>query len=310
MIQAPTLAIILVNWNGSADTVRCLKSIHSSDFTDYVTIVVDNGSSAEQLAALQECEVDFVLIETGENLGYTGGNNVGIRYAQEREIKYVLLLNNDTIIESSALTNLITSADAEPNVGIFSPKILFYPQSTLIWSAGTYLNRWLLMGYLTGYKEEDKGQFNQAKELDYVTGCAMLIRVSVINDIGLLSDDYFAVCEDLDFCLRAQEAGYRVKYIPSASVWHVESASSGGVDAPQYVYYQTRNYFLFHNQWSKGLMQLFSSQVFYLSCLIKRSLVFLMHGKWKSIIGIIYGVRDVLLGKLGRRGYAILARSK
>jgi GT2 family glycosyltransferase len=310
MIQAPTLAIILVNWNGSADTVRCLKSIHSSDFTDYVTIVVDNGSSAEQLAALQECEVDFVLIETGENLGYTGGNNVGIRYAQEREIKYVLLLNNDTIIESSALTNLITSADAEPNVGIFSPKILFYPQSTLIWSAGTYLNRWLLMGYLTGYKEEDKGQFNQAKELDYVTGCAMLIRVSVINDIGLLSDDYFAVCEDLDFCLRAQEAGYRVKYIPSASVWHVESASSGGVDAPQYVYYQTRNYFLFHNQWSKGLMQLFSSQVFYLSCLIKRSLVFLMHGKWKSIIGIIYGVRDVLLGKLGRRDYAILARSK
>ena len=310
MINVPTLAIILVNWNGSADTVRCLKSIRSSVFTDYVTIVVDNGSSAEQLAALQKCEVDFVLIETGENLGYTGGNNVGIRYAQEHEINYVLLLNNDTIIESYALTNLITSADAEPNVGIFSPKILFYPQSTLIWSAGTYLNRWLLMGYLTGYKEEDKGQFNQAQELDYVTGCAMLIRRSVINDIGMLSDDYFAVCEDLDFCLRAQEAGYRVKYIPSATVWHVESASSGGVDAPQYVYYQTRNYFLFHNQWSKGLLQLFSSNSFYLICLIKRSLVFLMHGKWKSIIGIIYGIRDVLIGKLGRRDYAILARSK
>jgi GT2 family glycosyltransferase len=310
MINVPTLAIILVNWNGSADTVRCLNSIRSSVFTDYVTIVVDNGSSAEQLASLQKCEVDFVLIETGENLGYTGGNNVGIRYAQEHEINYVLLLNNDTIIESSALTNLITSADAEPNVGIFSPKILFYPQSTLIWSAGTYLNRWLLMGYLTGYKEEDKGQFNQAQELDYVTGCAMLIRRSVINDIGMLSDDYFAVCEDLDFCLRAQEAGYRVKYIPSATVWHVESASSGGVDAPQYVYYQTRNYFLFHNQWSKGLLQLFSSNSFYLICLIKRSFVFLMHGKWKSIIGIIYGIRDVLIGKLGRRDYAILARSK
>ena len=310
MINVPTLAIILVNWNGSADTVRCLKSIRSSVFTDYVTIVVDNGSSAEQLASLQKCEVDFVLIETGENLGYTGGNNVGIRYAQEHEINYVLLLNNDTIIESSALTNLITFADAEPNVGIFSPKILFYPQSTLIWSAGTYLNRWLLMGYLTGYKEEDKGQFNQAQELDYVTGCAMLIRRSVINDIGMLSDDYFAVCEDLDFCLRAQEAGYRVKYIPSATVWHVESASSGGVDAPQYVYYQTRNYFLFHNQWSKGLLQLFTSNSFYLICLIKRSLVFLMHGKWKSILGIIYGIRDVLIGKLGRRDYAILGRSK
>jgi GT2 family glycosyltransferase len=126
----------------------------------------------------------------------------------------------------------------------------------------------------------------------------------------MLSDDYFAVCEDIDYCLRVANAGYRIRYEPSASVWHIESASSGGSDAPQYVYYQTRNYLLFHKRWAKGLRQLVMSQSYFVAYAVKRGLLFVLQGKWKSLIGILYGIIDFVIGRQGRRDYRILSQPK
>jgi GT2 family glycosyltransferase len=310
MTHSARLAVILVNWNGSDDTLNCLESISTSTYQDYFVVVVDNGSRSDQLQKLRQSKSAFKLIETGENLGYTGGNNKGIEYALECKAEYVLLLNNDTYIAVDTLTNVMRAADLDKRIGILSPKIYFHPARHLIWSAGTVLNKRFLMGYLTGYKVEDKGQFDEAREVDYVTGCAMLIQSKVISEVGMLCDDYFAVCEDLDYCLRTRMAGYRITYEPSASVWHIESASSGGHEAPQYVYYQTRNYFLFHNRWANGIIQLISSQSYCLVWTVKRSLSCLLRGKWKVALGILYGIRDVILGRLGRRDYAVLAKKK
>ena len=310
MKHSARLAVILVNWNGSDDTLNCLESIRASTYQDYFVIVVDNGSRADQISKLKKCKLDFELIETGENLGYTGGNNKGIEYALVCKAEYVLLLNNDTYIAVDTLKNIMRAADSDKRIGILSPKIYFHPARHLIWSAGTFLNKRFLMGYLTGYKIEDKGQFDEAREVDYVTGCAMLIQSKVISEVGMLCDDFFAVCEDLDYCLRTRKAGYRIIYEPSASVWHIESASSGGHDAPQYVYYQTRNYFLFHNRWANGISQLISSQSFCVAWIVKRSLSFALRGKWKVSLGILYGIRDVILGRLGRQDYAILSKKK
>ena len=304
------LAVILVNWNRSDDTLNCLESIHYSTYTDFIIIVVDNGSSVEEINKLKQFKLNFVLIEAGENLGYTGGNNIGIHHSHKFNVEYIMLLNNDTFIASDALENIIKSADSDQKVGILSPKILFHPARNIIWSAGTVFNDRFLIGYLSGYKKVDKGQFNQERDVDYVTGCAMMIRTKVIHEVGVLCDDYFAVCEDIDYCLRVRNAGYKIKYQPTAIIWHIESASSGGTDAPQYVYYQTRNYFLFHNRWSKNVIQLICSQCYYLIYVTKRGLNFLIKGQWKSILGILYGIRDVVLGRLGRRDYKNLVISK
>lgn len=308
MTAYPHLAIILVNWNRSDDTLNCLESIAASTYLDYTVIVVDNGSRADQILKLRRCKSKFVLIETGENLGYTGGNNTGIRHALVGKASYVLLLNNDTFIAPDALEKIMQVADVDKQIGILSPKILFHPQRHLIWSAGTDFDHRYLMGFLSGYKTEDKGQFDRQRDVDYVTGCAMLIQSKVITEVGMLCDDYFAVCEDLDYCLRVRNAGYRIKYEPSARVWHIESASSGGHEAPQYVYYQTRNYFLFHHHWAKGIGQLTRSNGYHLAYSLKRGLSFILRGKWRSLLGILYGISDAIRGRLGRRDYAILTR--
>lgn len=310
MISAPALAIILVNWNRSDDTLNCLQSIGASTFRDYVVIVVDNGSVAAEIAKLQPGKSDFVLIETGENLGYTGGNNRGVEHALQLGCDYVLLLNNDTFIAPDALENIMRAVAADRRIGILTPKIFFHPARHLIWSAGTFFDWQYMIGYLTGYKVEDRGQFDQERELDYASGCAMLIQSNVIRDVGMLCDDYFAVCEDIDYCLRARKAGYRIKYEPSALVWHIESASSGGHDAPQYVYYQLRNYFLLHARWARGSSHLIMSQIFLLLYAVKRALRFGLRGKWRSMLGILYGIRDAAIGKLGRRNYRLLAKPR
>lgn len=304
------MAVILVNWNGSDDTLNCLESIYASTYQDYFIVVVDNGSHNDQISKLKQSKFDFELIETGENLGYTGGNNKGIEYALDCKVDYVFLLNNDTYIAPNTLQNIILAADMDKQIGISSPKIFFHPARHLIWSAGAALNQRFLMGYSFGYKVEDKGQFDQASDVDYVTGCAMLIKSKVLREVGMLSDDYFAVCEDIDYCLRVANAGYRIRYEPSGCVWHIESASSGGSDAPQYVYYQTRNYFLFHKRWAKGFRQLCMSQSYLVAYAVKRGFIFVLQGKWKSLLGIFYGVRDFVIGRQGRRDYKILSKPK
>ena len=303
-----TLAIILVNWNRSSDTLNCIESINKSGYRDYVVFVVDNGSREEQIEALRHCDLDYVLIEAGENLGYTGGNNRGISCAIEGGAEYVLLLNNDTYISPDALQNLMHSALSDRKIGVISPKILFHPRRELIWAAGTSFNHRVLIGRLSGYKSVDSGQFDRAIDVDYVTGCAMLIQTKVISEVVMLCDDYFAVCEDLDYCFRVRDAGYRIRYEPASIVWHIESASSGGQDSPQYVYYQTRNYFLFHNCWAQSRWQLVLSQTYYFGSVTKRAMLFILTRKWRSLLGLWLGIADVVRGRLGRRDYSILRK--
>jgi GT2 family glycosyltransferase len=300
------IGIILVNWNGSDDTINCLNSIQKSTFHDYFIVVVDNGSNNDQLLKIKNSVVNFDLIEAKENLGYTGGNNLGIEYALTLNPEFILLLNNDTYIHSNALQAILLSAASDRSIGILSPKILFHPLRNLIWSAGTILDKRFLMGHLRGYKTVDIGQFDDGSEADYVTGCAMLIRTQVIRDIGFLCDDYFAVCEDLDYCARAKRAGYRILYVPQSVVWHVESASSGGHEAPQYVYYQTRNYFIYHTRWAGDIIQLLISRSYFYLWITKRFISCLMRGRWRTSLGILYGLSDAIRGKTGRQTYTAL----
>lgn len=232
---------ILVNYNGYEDTIECVRSLMKATYDNLEIIVVDNGSTKmptqEQKLYLQE-HADYV--ETHRNLGFSGGNNVGIRRAIEHGADYVLLLNNDTIVTDGFLNPMISAAERTKDVGIVGGKIFFHTKPEVVWYGGGSYD------FSNGNaKHWPGGQITDAftesvQEVSFVTGCLMLIPVSVIERIGFLDETFFLYAEDTEFCCRAIQSGLKLLYCPDAVIYHKVSASTGGTSyATQY--YMTRN---------------------------------------------------------------------
>jgi hypothetical protein len=308
--ESPLVAVILVNWNSYLDTLECVDSINKSTYKNLRIVVVDNGSVDGSVERLKERSDEYQLILSAENTGFTGGNNLGIAHAMSIDAGYILLLNNDTFIESSAIEKLVTSGQSDTSIGVVTPKILFHPDRHLIWSAGTSFNWETLMGLNLGYKLEDSPEYNHPAYLDYAVGCALLIRRDVIETVGMLTEDYFATWEDVDFGLRVNRSVYKIRYEPSAVVWHKESVSAGGADNPQYVYYQTRSALVFQHRWSQSILNSVKGHSYYLAYCLLRSYRFLERGNFRGIIAILIAVVDAISGRLGRRGYSVLKKTR
>ncbi len=309
MVDAPLVAIVLINWNNYQDTLECIASIQHSTYKNIEIIVVDNNSQNNSVQILKNKAKEINLILSNENTGFTGGNNIGIAYARKINAEFIFLLNNDTLIEKLAIEELVLASKAHNKVGIFTPKIFFHPDRHLIWSAGTVYDRKKLMGMNFSYKRNDNSELDEIRDLDYAVGCALLIRSSVIQKIGALTEDYFATWEDVDFGLRAKEAGFRILYVPSSTIWHKESSSSGGMDAPQYVYYQTRSALVFQRRWARSLFNLLNGHSYYFAYCVKRSYKFLVSGNFRGIIAMLIAVYDTIFNRLGRRDYPILKKN-
>lgn len=240
----PLLTVLLVNYNRADDTIACVESLRQSTFHDFEIIIVDNAShdgSADILAA--RCP-DVTLLRNGVNVGFAEGNNTGIRLALERERKYILLLNNDTVVDPRALEMLIGTMESHPYPGVAGGKIYYYNRNNVLWFAGGYFNPDSALGGHYGIAEVDAGQFNAATTSDFITGCCLLFRREVCDAIGLLDGSYFAYLEDADFCVRARRAGFPVMYQPAAVIYHKVSTTSSW-DSPLYLYFNLRNKILF-----------------------------------------------------------------
>jgi len=249
------ISIILVNWNGKKDTLECLASLKKVSMSQRVNvsvIVVDNGSTDDSVEAIRKNYPDTEVIETDRNLGFSGGNNVGIRKAQEQGSDLVWLLNNDTVVDKNALTVLV-DAFRDSRVGIAGSKIYFAPgqefhkeryQKTelgkVIWYAGGLIDWQNMYASHRGVDEVDRGQYDKTEETLFITGCSMMVKKQVFEKIGLLDEKFFAYLEDLDFCLRAKRIGYKLLYVPGSIVWH-KNAGSSGVGSGLHQYYMTRN---------------------------------------------------------------------
>lgn len=248
------ISIILVNWNGKKDTLECLISLGKLkvESLKFKVIVVDNGSTDNSVEVIREKFPDVEVVETGKNLGFTGGNNVGIRKALEDGADFVWLLNNDTSVDENALVALL-EVYKDPRVGIAGSKIYFAPGreyhkeryatrdlGRVLWYAGGVIDWNNMYAAHRGVDEIDHGQYDEKQETPFVTGCSMMIRKKVFDDIGLLDERFFAYLEDLDFCLRAKRAGYTLLYAPQSVVWH-KNAGSSGVGSETHQYYMTRN---------------------------------------------------------------------
>lgn len=234
------VAVIVLNYKVRDQALQCINSVLKSTYPDLEIIVVDNNSDDGIKDFLPKIK-NLEFISSTSNLGYTGGNNLGILRALEDEVEFIFILNPDTTIEKDTISKCVAKMKDQA-VGIIGPKVLFSDQKT-IWYAGGKLDQDNVLGSHLGVDERDQGQFDKEGETDYVSGGAMFTRAEVFKRVGLFDDRYFLYYEDSDFCLRAKEAGFGVVFYPQAVVYH-KNAQSTGLGSPLQDYFITRNRFL------------------------------------------------------------------
>ena len=236
----PLVYIVILNWNRRNDTLECIRSVSELTYPCYRILIVDNASTDETLAAVHSLFPDVETVANTSNLGFAAGNNVGIKYALAHGADYVLLLNNDTLVDKRMVDELVAMGESGPDAGITVPKIYYFGEDERIWSAGAEWRVFPPRVKMIGLGQKDGPAFNDYKELDYATGCAMLIRREAFEKVGLLDPDFFMYQEDYDFSFKVRQAGFKIVYVPTATMWHKISKSTGeGSPKKWYLWAQT-----------------------------------------------------------------------
>lgn len=272
-------------------------------------IVVDNASTDGSVRAIRQLaskmeneELKIKVIQNKENLGFAAGNNVGIRYALESGADFVMILNNDTILDENLLVYLLEAANKCKQAGIFSPKIYFTPGfefhkgryskkdlGNILWSAGGVIDWKNVLGSNRGVDEVDLGQYDKVEEIDFATGACMLVRKEVFRKVGLFDEPYFMYLEDVAFSVRAKRFGWQSFYVPKAVLWH-KVAQSSGIGSNLNDYFLTRNRLFFGMRYAP-LRAKFA--------LLREGSKLLFSGrKWQK-----RGVIDFYLNKFGRGSF-------
>jgi GT2 family glycosyltransferase len=239
----PTVYFSILNWNQKELTCECLDSLAQLDYPNYEIVVVDNGSRDDEAAVIRSRFPSSVVLKNERNVGFAEGNNVAIRYALEQGADYVLLLNNDTAMDPQMLKKLIEVSESDDQIAIVGPKISYFDEPHTIWSAGGVLGP-REEPIMLGLDETDRGQHDALTEVDWVTGCALCIKTSVIRRIGFIDARYFIYFEESDWCGRAKRAGFKIVYVPEAIMWHKIQPGRQAL-SPRHVYLMTRNRLLF-----------------------------------------------------------------
>jgi GT2 family glycosyltransferase len=244
--ENPLVYVVILNWNNAGDTLECLKSLEQIDYQPYVPIVVDNGSSDGSVEIIRAAFPDIRQIELDTNQGYAAGNNHGIEYALKEGADYVLVLNNDTLVEKNMLRNLVDLAEAGEGIGMVGPKMYCYRPADMIfalgssvnWSRGETVNRGMFL------KETEIDASVAKGPVDFIAGCCVLVSRQMLEEVGLLDPVYYLNYEDVDWGVRASRAGFEIWLNPEAVLWHKVSATMGQA-SPMNTYYMTRNALLF-----------------------------------------------------------------
>ena len=230
------LSIITINYNGLNDTLLLIESIPFNDKME--VIVVDNASNNEEAEQISKRFPDVKVIKSDKNLGFAGGNNLGIKASKG---KFLFLINNDTYFEEFNVQALIDRLNSDPNIGIVCPKIKFaWPPQPIQFAGYTPLSNITIRNQAIGFGEEDHGQYDFAHTTPYAHGAAMLIKREAIDKVGLMPECYFLYYEELDWSMMFTRAGYQIWYEPKCTVFHKESQATGQ-NSPLRTYYITRN---------------------------------------------------------------------
>jgi GT2 family glycosyltransferase len=240
------VSIVVLNWNGADDTLVCLGALSALAYPKFNVIVVDNGSTDDSLSRLRHYEATYplTLLVNTRNLGYAGGNNIGLRAALGTGAEFILVLNNDTEVAPNLISELVSAANRAPCAAVVGPWMYYYDRRDVLWFAGAAWEsdalafRWPGQGV----RAVDAGPLPM--ETDYVCGAAMLFRREALERIGLFDERFFLVYEESDWCFRARSAGYACLMAPSGRIWHKIGASFGSEQSPLRAYFSARNQLL------------------------------------------------------------------
>ena len=281
------LSIITVNYNGLKDTYELIDSIPFNDSLE--VIVVDNASTEDEATSIQKNYPKVKVIRSEKNLGFAGGNNLGIKAAIG---KYIFLVNNDTFFYDFNIQSLIDRLESSPMIGVVCPKIRFsWGNKPIQFTGYTPLSKVTVRNQSIGYGEEDREQHNVPHSTPYAHGAAMMIKREVIDRVGLMPECYFLYYEELDWSMMITRAGYEIWYEPTCTIYHKESQTTGQ-NSPLRTYYITRNrLFLVKRNW-KGITKYIS--YFYLIILVAlRDIIKnTMKGQHSHVKAVIKGIRD------------------
>lgn len=283
------LYIVTLNYNLWEDTITCVDSVLSARINQNQIVIVDNGSTDDSVAKLQErYGSSMKIICNKENLGFAAGMNFGIRWALEENAMSVLILNNDTIIESNMIDRLLDIANQTNTAGILAPAIYYYDEPEKIWRLGDIRYRWLPMP-LQVKKNKHLAEKNPFR-VDYVTGCGMLVKREVFEEIGLFDDHYFMYFEDADFCRRALDRGFSVWCVPKARMWHKVSLTARQ-DKPKNRYYRFWSMIRFYHDHPHGPFTLLR-EVYIILKIVKTIFIDLILRDWNLIWPLLSGSYD------------------
>lgn len=298
------ISVIIVNYNSEKDTSDCLESLSAVKVEDAkLNVIVLDNASREPFELPKNLSTNrFEVMRSESNLGFTGGNNLAIKFALDKyNSDYLLLLNNDTLVDKQFLNALLKHSRQYPTQGMICPKIYFAKSNEfhrrsytadqkgkVLWYAGGSIDWPNLVAFHRGVDEVDRQHFDRQLTSDFATGCAVLIKREVLEKIGVFDERFFLYLEDVDLSVRAMKAGYEIGFCGASKVWHKNAGSSGGAGSSLHQYYQTRNRVFFglkHGSWRQRL-----TTVRYLTTLLQSSHYSEQQAAW-----------DLVFGRLGKR---------
>jgi GT2 family glycosyltransferase len=242
MTQLPMVVTIILNTNRKEDTLTALSSLLANDYVSHRVIVLDNASVDGSVEAIRNAHPRVEIIELDHNLGYAGNNNIGIQAALDRGADWVFVLNEDTVLAPDCITRLMEVGTADSRVGVMGPMVYHHDEPDVIQSAGGKMDdNW--QAWHLAQNELDRGQYNQPHAVEWVSGCAIMVRRAVIEQVGGLDERFFYYWEETEWCLRAREQGWRILHVPQAKLWH-KGVQRSYKPGPNVTYYSTRNRFL------------------------------------------------------------------
>ncbi|HZY82682.1 MAG TPA: glycosyltransferase family 2 protein [Cyclobacteriaceae bacterium] len=285
--RRPLISLVAINYIHIKDTIEFLESVAKLSYRETETIVVDNASPKGRPDESVKKRFPWVkFIQSEKNLGFAGGNNLGIAEASG---DYIFLLNNDTLLPKDFLDPIVDFMQAHPDAGMASPKVLYPDETTIQYAGAIGINPVTGRGKRLGLFEKDNGQYDRNYETDLGHGAALIIRSNVVKAVGPMPELYFLYYEEHDWCMMMKRLGYKMYYIGESHIIHKESISTGGDDSPNKVYYLTRNRVIFMRRNFTG-MKFFSGLLFFAAISVPSKLLkYLVRGKFALMGAVIRG---------------------